>query len=146
MAQYYPPVGFHFKVEFLGIPTQEKDVQFQSVSGLTVNIETEQFAEGGENRFKHTFPVRSKYPNLILKRGMVTDSQLIDWCQESVQNFQFVPSDLIVKLLNEEHEPLAAWNVIHALPVKWEVTELNAEKNKLVVETIELSYNYFTLV
>lgn len=146
MATYYPPVSFHFKVEFNGITPQDVDVQFQSVSGLSVDIDTEEFAEGGENKFKHKFPVRTKYPNLVLKRGMATDSKLIDWCRDAIENFQFKPVDLTVKLLNEEHEPLVTWNVVHAYPVKWAVTDFNAEENKLAIETIELAYNYFTLV
>jgi len=146
MATYYPPLGFHFKVEFNGISTKENDIQFQSVAGLSVDIETEEFAEGGENRFKHKFPVRSKFPNLVLKRGMVTDSKLIDWCRDAIESFQFDPIDLTVKLLNEEHEPLITWNVVHAYPVKWSVADLNAEESKVLLETVELSYNYFKLI
>lgn len=146
MSTYYPPVGFHFKVEFNGITTQDTDFQFQSVAGLSVDIETEEFSEGGENRFKHKFPVRTKFPNLVLKRGMVTDSKLIGWCRDAIESFLFEPVDLTVKLLNEENEPLVTWNVVHAYPVKWNVSDLSAEESKLVVETIELSYNYFTLV
>ncbi len=146
MNNPYPPVSFHFKVEFNGISSQDKDVQFQSVSGLSVDIETEEFAEGGENRFKHKFPVRSKFPNLVLKRGMVTDSQLIKWCRDAIESFDFAPVDLTVKLLNENHEPLVTWNVVHAYPIKWDVAELNAEQSKVTIETIELAYNYFILV
>jgi len=65
---YYPPVGFHFKVEFVGIGN-DNDVRFQSVSGLSVEFDTEAYEEGGENRFEHTLPVRTKYPDLSLKRG-----------------------------------------------------------------------------
>ncbi|MGB1450867.1 MAG: phage tail protein, partial [Marinirhabdus sp.] len=63
-----------------------------------------------------------------------------------IESFQFSPTDLTVKLLNEAHEPLITWNVVHAYPVKWDVGDFNAEENKLVIETIELAYNYFTLV
>ncbi len=77
---------------------------------------------------------------------MVTDSKLIDWCRDAIESFQFQPIDLTVKLLNEKHEPLVTWNVVHAYPVKWAVADLNAEENKLSIETIELAYNYFTLV
>lgn len=146
MGTYYPPVSFHFKVEFNGISNQETDVQFQSVSGLTVDIETEEFAEGGENRFKHKFPVRTKFPNLILKRGLVMDSELIDWCRDAIESFQFDPVDITVKLLNEEHQPLMTWNVVHCYPIRWSIDDFNAEENRLAIETIELSYNYFTLV
>ena len=49
---------------------------FQEVSGLSIEIEVEEFAEGGENTFLHQVPVRSKFPNLVLKRGMSQDDYL----------------------------------------------------------------------
>ena len=73
---YYPPVGFHFKVEFMGIGN-DNDSRFQSVSGLTVEYETESFKEGGENRFEHKLPVRTKsnksllHPYITLKANVV---------------------------------------------------------------------------
>ncbi|GGF03470.1 phage tail protein [Flavobacterium limi] len=146
MANYYPPVGFHFLVEFEGLGSKEKDHQFQSVSGLSVDIETEEIAEGGENRFKHKLPVKTKYPNLTLKRGILIDSVVIDWCRNAIENFSFKPVNLTVKLLNEKHQPLVSWNVVHAYPVKWAVEDFNAEESKLVIENVELTYNYFTLI
>ena len=146
MATFYPPVGFHFKVEFTGISTKDQDQEFQSVSGLSVGIETEEFTEGGENRFKHKFPVRTKFQNLVLKRGLFKDSELVKWCREAIEDFEFKPIDLTVKLLNQEHEPLMTWNVVHAYPVKWTVSDFNAEENGIVVETVELAYNYFKTI
>jgi phage tail-like protein len=142
MANYYPPVGFHFMVE---LPTVSKgEFQFQSVSGLKATLETMDVAEGGENRFKHKLPVRTGYSNLILKRGLVVKkSGLIMWCRDAIENFNIRPVNLVVKLLNNEHEPLMTWNVVHAYPIKWDISDFNAEENKLVIETIELVYNYF---
>jgi phage tail-like protein len=111
-----------------------------------VNLETEEIAEGGENRFKHKFPVKTKYPNLVLKRGLVLNSDLIKWCMDAMENFEFELKDLTVKLLNEEHEPLHTWSVVHAFPVKWAVDDFNAQESKLVLETLELSYQYFKTI
>ncbi len=143
MAAYYPPVGFHFKVEFQGIATTSNDYQFQSVSGLSVDLETEEIAEGGENRFKHKIPVRTKYANLVLKRGLLLDSGLIDWCKKAIEDFEIEPINLTVILLNEKHEPLLTWDIVHAYPVKWVVEDFNAEESKLAIESLELTYNYF---
>jgi len=140
MGNYYPPLGFHFLVEF----GDDKDQsQFQSVSGLTVDIETEEITEGGENRFKHKLPVRARYPNLVLKRGLATNSKLLEWCQKASEGFEFKPADLVIKLLNQENEPLLSWNVVNAYPLKWAVSEFNAEESRVVIETIELTYSYF---
>ncbi|UJP63797.1 phage tail protein [Mongoliitalea daihaiensis] len=143
---YYPPVAFHFKVEFSGISEQQLDVEFQSIAGLTSELELEEISEGGENRFKHTLPIKSKYSNLILRRGIVVDSKLIQWCQRALEDFEFSPVDLTVKLLNEKHEPLLSWSVVHAIPVKWEVAEFNSLESKVMMETLELSYNYFKII
>jgi len=140
MSNYYPPLAFHFIVEF----NQFKgEFEFQSVSGLSVDLETEEIAEGGENRFKHKLPVKTKFQNLVLKRGLLVNSELITWCRDALENFDITPTDLTVKLLNEEHEPLMTWNVVHAYPVKWSIADFNAEESKIVIETIELAYSYF---
>ena len=144
VSNYYPPVGFHFSVSF-GI-SEGSDSQFQSVSGLSVDLETEEYAEGGENRFKHKLPVKTKFPNLVLKRGILVQSDLIDWCKDGMENFQFWPKDLIVMLLNDQHEPLMTWRIVHCIPVKWAVDDFNAEESKAVIETIEISYNYFRVI
>lgn len=142
MANYYPPLGFHFRVEFDNI---DGEFEFQSVSGLTVTLETESIAEGGENRFKHKLPVKTSYPNLVLKRGLLVDSALIKWCRKAVEGFDITPTNIVISLLNEDHEPLMTWNVVHAYPVKWAMADFNAEESKLVIETIELVYNYFNI-
>lgn len=140
MGNYYPPLGFHFLVEFADFGDE---YQFQSVSGLSVDLETEDITEGGENRFRHKLPVQAKYPNLVLKRGLLPNSDLIDWCRDAVESFEIKPTDLVIKLLNEKNEPLVSWNVVHAWPVKWSVADFNAEENQVVIETLELTYSYF---
>lgn len=141
---YYPPVGFHFRVEFVNIGN-DNDIRFQSVAGLNVEYDMEAFKEGGENRFEHKLPVRTKYPDLALKRGMLTDSKVIDWCLDAFRNRVFRPCQVNVSLLNEKHEPLRTWQVMRAWPKKWAVSDLNASENAIVVETLELSYSHFNL-
>jgi phage tail-like protein len=148
MANYYPPWGFYFKVVFNGMtPDVSKDANessFQSVSGLSVEYDFESYREGGENRFEHKLPVRTKYGDLVLKRGMLADSKVIKWLLDAFQNRKFSPVDITVTLMNEKSEPLQVWNVVHAIPKKWVVSDLNANENSVVVETMELSYRYFT--
>ncbi len=140
---YYPPVGFHFRVEISGIGN-DNDSRFQSVGGLSVEYEVETFKEGGENRFEHKLPVRTKYPDLVLKRGLLTDSKVISWVLDALQNRQFTPATVTVSLLNESHEPLLSWKVFNAWPRKWSVSDFNASENAIVVESLELCYSYFS--
>lgn len=144
MIDYYPPWGFYYRVAF-GISQNKNDVRFQSVSGLSVEYDMEEFKEGGENRFTHKLPVRTKYADLVLKRGMLTDSEVTKWFLAAFRDRDFKPSDISIILMNEQGEPLRTWNVVHAIPKKWLVTDLSANDNTIVVETLELMYRYFTV-
>jgi phage tail-like protein len=144
MANYYPPVGFHFRVDFGSFSDSSPDIRFQSVSGINASIpNSEPYPEGGENRFTHRLPVRASYENLVLKRGLLIGSGLISWFRAAVENFTFKPQMVTVTLLNAAHLPLQQWVFHNAWPTKWNVDGFDAEKNGIVVETIELSYQYF---
>ncbi|NUO09046.1 MAG: phage tail protein [Candidatus Brocadia sp.] len=144
MSDYYPPWGFYYQVKF-GISQNENDVRFQTVSGLSVEYDMEEYKEGGENRFVHKLPVRTKYADLVLKRGMLTDSEVIRWFLNAFRDREFKPTEVSIILMNEKSEPLRTWNVAHAIPRKWVVSDLNANENSVVIETMELSYRYFTI-
>ncbi len=143
-------VGFHFRVFFFDLPNeQEVDIKFQSITGLEVQIEKETLKEGGENRFEHNIPGRRKYSPLTLKRGILRpdDSGLSEWCQKAFQDLVITPLGRIdIELLNEKHEILMQWELSHIWPVSWKVGELNAERGEVLIETLELNYNYFKLV
>jgi phage tail-like protein len=156
-TKYYPPLGFHFRVIISDLGGEDMDSRFQSVGGLNVELETEGRKEGGENRFEYALPVRSKYPTLTLKRGLVVSSALLKWCGDTFNALNanvdatnkdkplIQPKDIMVSLLNEKHEPLMSWNIVQAYPKKWSMADLNAEQSAIAIETIELQYQYFTL-
>ncbi|MBD4689174.1 phage tail protein, partial [Xanthomonas citri pv. citri] len=81
-------------------------------------------------------PVRTKYPDLSLKRGMLTDSDVINWCIKAFRDRQFDPVQISIMLLNEQHQPLKTWNIFNAWPKKWSVSDFNAQENTVVVETL----------
>lgn len=139
---YNPPVAFKFHV-FVDDMDGVKEGSFQEVLGLNVKLETEDIQEGGENRFIHKFPKAPKYPNLILKRGMLMGSPLMEWAYSSIGRFSFKPKTILVILLDENMIPLLGWNVINAIPVGLQLSDLKAEENKIMVESIELAYDYF---
>ena len=144
MAQYYPPVGFHFMVEFIGLESQA-DTRFTDVSGLAVEMGSEEVVEGGENRFVQKYPTRAKYPELVLKRGLLKDSAVWKWIEQNIVDYNIQPSNIDIHLLNESHEPLMTWHVIGAWPTKWAVGDLSASNNAYAVESMQLAYQYFTV-
>jgi len=66
---FTPPLGFHFRVEVLGITPVADDLRFTEVGGLALEIATEDMPEGGENRFVQRYPGVAKYGDLAVAVG-----------------------------------------------------------------------------
>jgi phage tail-like protein len=149
---YYPPSGFYFTVAVVGSGSAlaaltDIDSSFLEVSGIEARFETEAVQEGGENRFVHQLPKNAKYANLVLKRGIVAiDSFLGEWVGQSVGSglaLPILPQNLLVTLLDANKLPLVAWGFVNAYPVRVQVAPLNSMDDKVLIESLELSYNYF---
>jgi phage tail-like protein len=144
--------AFYFTLRVLDkpgieIPHAKIDASFQEISGIEAEFDTELVVEGGENRFVHRLPKHGKYPNLVLKRGMTTkDSFLTEWVAKTLNSNLASPiqlHDLMVTLLNELGAPAITWTFANAYPVKCSVSALNSQDDKILIETLELAYNYF---
>lgn len=149
---YYPPPGFYFRVTVLGAgalvaEATGVDASFQEVSGIEARWDTEEVAEGGENRFVHKLPRPARYSDLVLKRGLVArDSFFAEWVGQSIGSALTLPiltQNLMVTLLNENGNPRVAWVFVNAWPLRWEVTGLDSMRNDVVTESLEFSYGYF---
>lgn len=150
--EYYPPGAFYFTVTVIGSATAvslltDIDASFQEVSGIQSEFDVETVTEGGENRFVHRLPKPAKYSNLKLKRGVVTkDSFLAEWVGLTIGSglsLPIVTQNLMVSLLNEDGMPSIVWAFVNAYPLSWEVGPFSSTDNKILVETLEFSYNYF---
>jgi phage tail-like protein len=141
-----PPSGFHFAVIFELFPQGPSDFRFQEVGGLNITVETEEFKEGGENRFSHKLPKRTSFSPLELKRGLFTGSRITMWCKDAIENFNFEPVNITIMLLNEYHIPVAGWYVVNAYPIEWSTSGFNSTSSDLVVESLKLNYSYFNTI
>jgi phage tail-like protein len=144
-AADYPLPAFYFSVVFNGFPLGS-DTSFQEVDGIGSEFDTEEVAEGGENRFVHRLPKAVKHPLLELKRGIApASSLLVKWCQEVLEggmNVSILPKLVNVYLLNADGDPVRSWEFANAYPVKWEVDGFQSTKNDVAIEKIALSYTY----
>lgn len=145
----YPLPAFYFKVVFAAT-AGNSDTSFQEVSGISMEMETEDLLEGGENRFVHRLPKSIKYPKLVLKRGIAKlNSPLVKWCRDVLEGAfieKFKPMTVEVSLMDEAGAPVRVWSFVNAFPVSWEVENFNSTKNEIAIEKIELSYNYIDRV
>ena len=70
-----PPFAGAFKLEVGGVTIGA----FTEVTGLAVQMEIEEIAEGGNNESTIKVPGRLKWPNLVLKRGITDNNSLFEW-------------------------------------------------------------------
>lgn len=143
----YPITSFNFYVDFMGGEKTISECSFQEVSGLSAEMQTEEVNEGGENRFSYKLPKGMKYPNLILKRGMIDESSVLrDWLNDSFIGGlakEVNPRDIFIDLMDADGNLCMGWTVYGAYPVKWELSTLSAENNQLAIETLEMAYTFF---
>ena len=135
MSSYPMPV-YHFIVEWGGLRTG-----FTEVTGLNITHEVVEYREGNspvDNAIK--IPGLTKFDNIVLKRGIVKgDSDFFKWFKTK-QNSQIERRDIVINLLNENHEPIMAWKIRRAFPVKYTGPALNAKNSEVAIETLELTH------
>ena len=122
-------------------------ITFSEVSGLSLEIQTEDFMEGGGNGYTIRLPKPPKAKNLVLKRALAAVApEEIEWARKAVESFDFETRTVIVSIINYGGDPVKTWNFERAYPVKLSLSDLGASKNEIVIETLELAYMRFSLV
>jgi phage tail-like protein len=137
----YPVPKFHFQVEWGGTK-----LGFTEVTGLDVQTEVIEYRDGIMPEYsKIKMPGMQKYSNITLKRGTFPgDNEYYKWWN-TVKLNTIERRDIIISLLNENHEPVVTWKVKKAWPVKVQSTDLKADGNETAIETIELAHEGLTM-
>ena len=135
-----PVAELRFKVELSGITIG----RFRECTGISVEVETKEYMEGGSNEFVHKLPTRVKYPNVVLKRGVTHEEALLKWFFDSRATPQ--RKDMTITLLGPGTKLVRTWAFLNAYPVKWTGPNLNASSNQVAVETLEIVHNGLRLV
>ena len=113
--------------------------RFRECTGISVEIETKDYMEGGSNDFVHKLPTRVKYPNVVLKRGVTHEDALLKWFWDSRQSVQ--RKEMTISLLGPGAKPVRSWAFMNAYPIKWVGPNLNAGSNQIATETLEVVHN-----
>ena len=54
--------------------------------------------------------------------------------------------DVTIRLLNEKHNPVAAWTAARCFPVKITAPDLKSDANEIAVDSIELAHEGLKLM
>lgn len=135
-----PYLVFNFLIEIEGLVVGG----FTEVAGLQVEIETQDYREGGLNGYIHKLAGPARYPsNLVLKQGLTEADTMWEWHQAAVRgNIQRKNGSIILQ--NSYAEEKWRWNFVEAFPVKWVGPTLRANAAEVAVETLELVHRGLT--
>lgn len=109
---------------------------FSTISGLSKSLEVETYLEGGRNGIPHIFPKQAANGGtLAMKKGVYKGSEPL-----------FILVGNWIPLLGIEvydasgKQTVKFYTLINCLITKWEVGELDAQGNSLLIESFEVAY------
>lgn len=135
MNRVDPLRGFRFLVEIEGITSGG----FSKIRGISREVKHESYREGGVNEYEHKLVTQVSYPVVILERGLALDD-LWKWAL-AVADGEVQRKTIWIRLQNEANERTWAWQIEHALPVKWTSSDLDAGGSPVVMESLELAHH-----
>jgi phage tail-like protein len=130
-----PYRSYNFLVEIDGITR----AGFQECSGLDSTQDPIEYREGNEGLTVRKLPGLNTYSNIVLKWGIIDDTELWDWRQQVMEGSIERKNGSIV-LLDDIGEEKARWNFREGWPTKWTGTTFNATGTDVAVETLEIAH------
>jgi len=134
-----PYSSFNFLVEIDGVAS----AGFAEADLPAGRIETIEYREGGDKTSAaRKLPGRVSYDNVVLRRGLVGRTDLYDWWR-AVRDGAPDRRNVVIVLLDEAREPVQRWLLRDAWPTRLAYSSLDAAKNEVAIETLELTYESF---
>ncbi len=142
-VQDYPIARFHFQVDWHGAK-----ISFTEVTGLVMEREKIEYRHSDSKDFnKIAMPGMVKNSNITLKRGKFQgDFDFNTWLEDVANDRVGGRRDVTIRLLNEKHEPVAAWTAARCFPVKVTAPDLKSDANEVAIESIEIAHEGLKLM
>ena len=122
-----------FKIEIEGV-TQGA---FAACDGLEARVDVVDFSDG-DNLTARKRPGRTRFANIVLRRGMVNNTELWNWF-EAVTAGQIQRKAGSVIDCGDDGNELFRYNFFEGWPCRWKSLELDADKPGTLVEEIEIA-------
>ena len=128
---------------------------FQECTGLEIEMDIQEYQEGGRNNGTVRRVGRAKYQPLVLKRGMFFGSdadgqaatELWHWMQRIVNGERPVPRyDGLVHVMGADGSVRATWMFDRGLPAKIRGPELNGKTGEIAIEELTIAHEGLRLL
>ena len=138
-----------------GLPTGTAlgDGAFQECTGLDIEMDVQNYLEGGRNDGVIQRVGRGKYQNIVLKRGMFygdsgqVNTDLWQWMQDVVSGVRPVARyDGVIEVMSVGEKVAATWVFDRGLPARIRGPELNAKTGEVAIEELHIAHEGLRLV
>jgi phage tail-like protein len=137
-----PLPHYYFAVEIDGVTV----ALFQKVSSIVVARKTDEITEGGFHEHTLEFPKHFSYNHIKFEVGMASSDFFYKWMMYGKEEGFAIGKDFVLKQKYPNGDDARSWFFQGAFPVKWQMSDLSITNSKaIIVEKIELSFNYFEL-
>ena len=109
---------------------------FSSVTGLSSELEYEEYIEGGTFRPVY-LPKGIRYERIALQRGTATLEPLSLWF-DTVRTGMYTRYPMIITMMDSAGKPVKIWTVLDAMPVRVDYGALDAMSGSVAITTVEL--------
>jgi phage tail-like protein len=136
MPRHDPFRGFRFRVEIDAIAS----AAFSEVVIGTTTTDVVEYRDGNEPAHVRVLSGLTRFGNVILRRGMTTSLDLVQWHQQVVAGSPSAARKQVAVVIEDETgADVARFVVTNAWPVKFGAVELKATSNEVLIETLELA-------
>ena len=137
-----PFTAFNFEVGLDGVISGQ--TRFQQVSGITWEMNVEDFQEGGLNTHTRKIKGPAKYGNVTLKRGVLQSTDDVwQWVKANMNNTKGKPLRSNVSIIGYNDAMQTGQITItlkEAYPCKWEAPSWDTKSSAILMESLEIAH------
>lgn len=134
-----PLQKFNFTIAIDGLP---KSVGFQKIGGLAREIGVATYYEAGYDT-EHKLKGRQVGGQLTCERGAYASKQLEALFKKALSDSNS-RQDITITLQNRDGESKRAWRAMNCWVSKWEVDDLDATSDDVIIEKLTIEYEKLT--
>ena len=133
--------NFRFSVSVDGIP----QAAFSECRLPSLQVETMEIKEGGQNTYTHKLPVRVNAGSVTLRHGVTRSASLLQWYLQVLNgDMTNAIRQVTVTVYDVARLPIATWNFRNAYPIKWSGPTLKADDQAVAIEELDFAHHGFT--
>jgi phage tail-like protein len=117
---------------------------FKGVSGIRYETESVPVRAGGVNNTTYNLVGAVKWANLVFKQGFTKSSQMMKWREDWMVGKTMSRYPGTITMLDTALKAQAQWSFTRGWPCKWDISELDASKSEIAIESLEIAHDGLT--